>query len=208
MEVFSGMNQQDRSVDEERRALRAEKIAARDALSPKERNEKSSVLCENLRALEAFRRAKTVMLYSAVRGEVSLRALEEWNRSQPLANRKRFVYPLCIENGMLAVLPGDPDPKSGFWRRGAFGIAEPDPEKGEIVDPISIDLVVCPCTSFDETGARLGMGGGYYDRFLPNCKNAQIIAVAFEAQKAESVPTQPWDVPVAMIQTEQALYLT
>lgn len=42
-------------------------------------------------------------------------------------------------------------------------------EKSELVLPEKIDLVICPCTVFDEEGSRMGMGAGYYDRFLPLC---------------------------------------
>ena len=194
------------SLFEARAALRKEKIAARDGIPAQERKIRSETICEKLCALEAFRRARTVLLYSAVRGEVSLAALEEMNRSAPEHEKKRFAYPLCIGEKMIAVLPGDSDRKSPAWRRGAFGIPEPDPEKGEIIEPSALDLVVCPCTSFDETGARLGMGGGYYDRYLPLCTNARILAVAFEVQKSDVIPAEPWDVPLQMIQTEKALY--
>jgi len=142
------------------------------------------------------------MLYKYTRGEVQLSALETEN--EHAVEKKRFVYPLCIENRhMLAIAPTNCNIKSASWNCGAFGIAEPDPEQGKIVEPEEIDLVICPCSSFDECGHRLGMGGGYYDRFLPSCTKATVIAVAFETQKSEMVPARAWDVPVEMVVTEQ-----
>jgi 5-formyltetrahydrofolate cyclo-ligase len=48
------------------------------------------------------------------------------------------------------------------------------------------------------------MGGGYYDRFLPLCVHAHILAVAFEAQRAECVPAEAWDVPMRRVITEES----
>ena len=65
--------------------------------------------------------------------------------------------------------------------------------------------MVCPGTAFDDTGARLGMGGGYYDRFLPKCVNAVFLMAAFEVQRAVSLPCSPLDVPMDLIVTESAV---
>ena len=53
---------------------------------------------------------------------------------------------------------------------------------------------------------RMGMGAGYYDRFLPKCTRADIVGVAFEAQKAEVLPADPWDRPMDIIYTEKRSY--
>ena len=58
---------------------------------------------------------------------------------------------------------------------------------------------------YDEDGNRMGMGGGYYDRYLPKCGNAIIAAVAFEAQKALTVPVEETDIPMDMIFTESGV---
>ncbi len=119
---------------------------------------------------------------------------------------KRLVYPLCVSRTeMIAVEPGDCE---DAWKdSGSFGIREPDPEKGRICGPSEIDLVICPCSSFDEEGHRLGMGGGYYDRYLPDCVNAARIAVAYEVQKADSVPADEHDCIVDAVVTEKSCYI-
>lgn len=186
------------STDELRRGC----IAARDALTPQERRERSGTICRKLLADSVYQAAKTVMLYKAVRGETQLSPLETANESA--AEKKRFLYPLCIEgHQMLAVAPESTTPEAPGWKRGAFGIWEPDVSHGACVPPEEIDLVICPCAGFDGSGRRIGMGGGYYDRFLPLCQNAHIYAVAFEAQRLERVPARPWDVPMEKVFTEK-----
>ena len=186
-----------------RKALRKEKIAAREALSPEERAEKSRAICTNILQTPEYAKAKTVFIYKFVKGEVQLKALEEANEALPATERKTFLYPLCIEDRqMLAIEPGSADMGSDAWKKGAFGIPEPVLELGRVIPPEDIDLVVSPCSSFDESGMRLGMGGGYYDRYLPKCTKADVMLVAYECQGCEAVPAEPWDVPVPCIVTE------
>ena len=183
--------------------LRKQYTEFREGLSPEERREKSAAICRKILASPAYQKAKTVMLYKYTRGEVQLTTLEEENRKT--GSEKRFVYPVCTkERSMLAVFPASADPSSDAWKSGAFGIMEPDPEKGLIIPPGEIDLVICPCVSFDGRGSRLGMGGGYYDRFLPLCENASTLAVAYEVQRAPALPQEAWDHPVGQTVTEAA----
>ena len=62
---------------------------------------------------------------------------------------------------MAALAPKGED----AWREGSYGIMEPVMEKSQMVQPEDIDLILCPCTAFDEDCNRMGMGGGYYDRY-------------------------------------------
>lgn len=201
------MNQQ------ERQNLRKSRIAARDALSAEERDYLSKSIVSRILASPVFRQAKTILIYKGIRGEVRLEALEEAvgaaaaSASEEALHadfaEKRLVYPLCIsKTEMIALEPLGED----SWKDGYCGIREPVREKSVEIRPEEIDLVICPCTVFDEAGGRMGMGAGFYDRYLPNCVNARIAAVAFEAQKADCVPMEPWDRPMDLVFTEKAVY--
>jgi 5-formyltetrahydrofolate cyclo-ligase len=52
------------------------------------------------------------------------------------------------------------------WR-----IPEPNPLAAEKVSPEEIDIVLVPLLAFDRKGYRVGYGGGYYDRFLPQTRS-------------------------------------
>ena len=182
-----------------RRWLRKIKIEARESLSPEDRSEKSERIVRRIIRSSEFQNAKTVMLYRAVRGEVCLDGLTQ----SPEAREKRLVYPRCISGTEMAtLLPQVED----SWKSGCYGIEEPVPESSTVIAPEEIDLVLCPCTVFDESCSRMGMGAGYYDRFLERCPNAHIIAVAFEAQKADTVPMETWDRPMDAVFTEKTVY--
>ncbi len=172
-----------------RRAMRS----ARKALSPGTVEELSRRIAEKLEELPEYRQAGIVMIYSAVQGEVRLNLLRG----------KDFLYPLCTGPGeMCALLPRG----EGAWRKGAFGIPEPVRELSREIAPEEIDLVLCPCTAFDADCRRLGMGGGYYDRFLPRCTKAKFIAVAYEFQRVEALEAQSWDIPMDAVVTEERVY--
>ncbi len=180
-----------------RPALRKQYIEARERLSGPVRAKKSSCVTERIAVLPEFRKARTVMLYRPVRGELSLDGLP----LHPASAGKRFAYPRCVSGTeMVAMVPGG-------WEKGAFGIPEPAPDISETVSPAEIDLVICPGTAFDSRGTRLGMGGGYYDRFLPGCVNAVFCMAAFEAQHADFLPRYVRDIPMDLLVTEQDLYL-
>lgn len=189
------------AVLSEKESIRRKALEIRAGLSRAEREQYSLSVIQRIAALPEFRAARTVMLYRAVRSELSLDDLP----ALPASSGKRFVYPRCVStpaagSEMTALLPGG-------WEKGAFGIPEPAPASSEIVPPGEIDLVVCPGAAFDNRGARLGMGAGYYDRFLPLCVNAAVAMAAFEAQHVPSLPASPDDFPMDFAVTEKNLYL-
>ena len=70
------------------------------------------------------------------------------------------------------------------------------------------DVIIVPGTAFTVDGARLGQGGGWYDRFLPGrSDHAIMIGVAFSCQIVESLPTEPHDVVLDMVVTEDGVQL-
>ena len=72
------------------------------------------------------------------------------------------------------------------------------------------DVLLVPLLAFDESGNRLGYGGGYYDRTIASLKevNSDLIAIgiAFEGQKIAQVPVDDYDQKLDMIVTDQNIY--
>lgn len=183
-------------MEDSRRCFRKKYIERRAALSAEEVDLLSKLAVERIVAVSAYRKASTVLVYSHVGNELSLDSL----LAHPSSQGKRFAFPLCESGGeMKAMLPGG-------WKTGRFGIPEPDRSVSEEVGAEELDLVICPGTAFDSDCHRFGMGGGYYDRFLPLCRKAFVIMAAFEIQHAECVPFEEWDYPMDMVVTEKSTY--
>ncbi len=169
-------------------------LKKRDALPVEARAAASGTVCEKLLSLEAYRSAKTIFLFRASRSEPDLSLFAE----QAKRDGKTLVYPYCIDQTrMLALKPGS------AWETDRFGIPVPVLEQARVIPPEEIDLVLCPCVAFDGEGRRLGMGAGYYDRFLPQCGNALKILIAFEAQRLDRVCSEAFDIPMDAVITEE-----
>ncbi len=75
-----------------------------------------------------------------------------------------------------------------------------------------LDVVFLPLIGFDMRGYRMGMGGGYYDASLAYLKHRRVwkrprlVGIAFEAQKCQRIPNDPWDIPLDMVITEARYY--
>ena len=182
-----------------KQAIRKEKLAQRRALLPDVRKEKSERICRRLIQTDEYKRSKTMLIYHAIPGEVILELLADDAKQ----NGKRVAFPICVSGRqMRAVIPWTPDD----FVSGVFGIREPDPERADFMDPEEIDLIVAPCAAFDSACRRMGMGSGYYDRYLAQCRDAAVIAAAFEIQKCDVIPTDEYDRPVHKVITEAAVY--
>jgi 5-formyltetrahydrofolate cyclo-ligase len=68
------------------------------------------------------------------------------------------------------------------------------------VAPEELDLVLVPLVAFDDANNRLGYGGGNYDRLLAQTrKGVQTIGIAYEEQRVDAVPTEPFDKPLQSV---------
>ncbi|MGN6497804.1 MAG: 5-formyltetrahydrofolate cyclo-ligase [Tsuneonella sp.] len=95
----------------------------------------------------------------------------------------------------------DPYAESGL-EPGPFGVLQPAAH-AEAVEP---QVLFVPLVGFTEEGARLGQGGGHYDRWLTAHPDALAIGLAWDCQRVEALPSEPHDVPLAAVVTPTRLY--
>lgn len=77
------------------------------------------------------------------------------------------------------------------------------PEDDPPPDPGVVDVVIVPGIAFTASGERLGQGGGWYDRFLPQVRTGCVtIGVGFEPQLLDRLPVEPHDVRLDLIVTD------
>lgn len=191
---------------ESRRAV----IARRNAIDLDVRAAKSAVVCarlvELLDRLDATA-PRTVAVYAAMDSEVDPAAFA----AAAAARGWRVAYPCMLSASdaaacgqrmcMRTVAAGDVSaaPFIAHPTR-AFAATDIDNNRCPIVPAAELDMVVVPLVAFDRAGARLGYGGGCYDRYLPMLSPAcQIVGIAFDEQRVEHVPTEAHDLPLPNI---------
>lgn len=172
--------------------------AARKALSPAQRSAANAALCARVAALSCFQRADKILLYAAFGSEADLAALAE----AALQQGKTVAYPVCGEDfSLTAAVPGEDG-----WEVGAYGIRTPILCRAVLLPPEQLDLVMVPCTAFDAACGRVGMGKGYYDRYLPRCTHAVRLGIAFEAQRIPHAAMDCYDQRLDAFITEGGIY--
>jgi 5-formyltetrahydrofolate cyclo-ligase len=82
---------------------------------------------------------------------------------------------------------------------GAFGLHQPHHD----APALAPDIVLTPLVAFDTALNRLGQGAGYYDRAFAAFPRAWRIGIAWSMQRVDMLATEPWDVPLHAVATEQ-----
>ncbi|MFI3242847.1 MAG: 5-formyltetrahydrofolate cyclo-ligase [Akkermansia sp.] len=108
----------------------------------------------------------------------------------------QYYFPRCYAKGEMnfhQVQAPDSEmerSKKGFW--------EPHLTCPTIA-AAELDVIIVPGVAFTREGARLGYGGGYYDRYLPQCPQARCIALCFPEQLVDGIPTEAHDLRIPQI---------
>lgn len=178
--------------------IRKEVGQKRDSISMEERDEKSKRIMDTLFFLKEFKDARVVHFFVNIKSEVFT---DEMIKGA-LAVGKRVVVPFIDSANRRLLLSEIKDYEKdlipGYW-----GILEPKRESFRETSTDDVDLMVIPGLAFDKKGGRIGYGAGYYDRLLSvRKKKMPLIAVAYELQIVEDVPTHERDVRVDKIVTE------
>jgi 5-formyltetrahydrofolate cyclo-ligase len=187
-------------------ALRAQLLAARNAVSQAQAAEAARLVAERARSFLDVLLARTggapestpVALYASLPAELNC---------LPLLN-------LLRERGFPPLLPVARDKATPLifrlWRpddplvSARYGLREPESSAPEMVPKI----VFAPLLGFDGQGGRLGFGGGYYDATLEHLRRTCVVlagGLAFACQKIDTIPLEPHDQKLDFVITEAEL---
>lgn len=185
--------------------LNAQKQAARRAarqqlaqISPREFSAIGAAMWQKLQAQPAWQSAESVFCFVGALHEPDTMPILQG----ALSAGKQLLVPRIAGPGQMQLVPLQ---SLGQLQPGAFGILEPPQALPAIPAGSGVQLAVLPCLAAARSGARLGHGGGYYDRFLANYSGRRLILCP-EALLAQSLPTGPLDEPAQAVLTEKALY--
>ena len=185
-------------------------IARRDAIDLNVRTAKSAAICARLvELLDRLSAAAphTVAVYAAMGSEVdpavfaAAASKRSWRVTYPCM-LSAIDAAACGQRMCMRAVAADDASAAPFIAHPtrAFSATDIDSSRFPIVPAETLDMIVVPLVAFDCAGARLGYGGGCYDRYLSMLSPAcQIIGIAFDEQRVDHVPTDAHDLPLPHI---------
>ncbi len=182
----------------EKQIFRAQYRALRDALSAEAVAAANARICKHLAAWPVFQSAQTIASYMAFGSEISLVPLMKQ------FDGKRWAIPRTLMKPEPHLIFHPYDPAHLVQHR--FGMLEPDTSL-PVVEPCEFDLIFVPGVAFDREGRRLGYGGGFYDRFLPQVAAVKV-GIVYAALIVEQVPHNALDQSVDFLACETGLVKT
>ena len=173
--------------------LRAKLKQIRASIPAEIRADQSQAIQQKLASLEEIQTAHSIFLFISYGNEVHTHDLLKYFLKQ---GKTLAVPKILPEKTMIAVqfsqgedlIPGE------------LGILTPSgntPYSGDF------DVVITPGLGFTLQGHRIGYGRGYYDKWFASHNARNKIAIAFEAQLVDELPTDETDVPVDIVVTEE-----
>lgn len=180
-----------------KKELRKRLIAQRTAFSKEQVQSSSELIARYILDSAAYQKAQVILGYLAFGRELSVDIILE----QALKDGKLVTVPQIISNTEFEAVRLKSMDGFVLDRYGIRSVAEPC----ELVAPELINLILVPGVAFSFAGARLGMGAGYYDRFLRRANRAATIGVAYGELLTENLPMDKYDIYMQTIVTEQGL---
>ena len=176
--------------------LRRQLLQQRQALPAQLWQVQSDLICHHLLNCPQFIEARTILAYQSCRQEPNLEYLFTHTN-------KQWGLPRCIGKDLR-------------WHRwkpaeplvvGTYDILEPHPDSPQLT-PTDVDLLLVPAVAVACSGYRLGYGGGYYDRLRadPRWREIPTIAIVFDFARVETLPIDPWDLPLDAVCTELGFF--
>jgi 5-formyltetrahydrofolate cyclo-ligase len=174
--------------------LRRGFTASRSAMTTAAAGVAGAAVAQHLLALPAFAEATLVHAYvSSLRNELATHGIIE----RSLSLGKRVIVPAVLPGTRIlrhAQISGLDELVPDRW-----GLLGPDMDQARWLEDLSaIELILVPGLAFDRRGNRLGMGGGYYDRFL-DATTATRVGLTYDEMLVDALPTEPHDARMDMV---------
>jgi len=174
----------------------------RKSMSENEVKEKSKIIIDKLMNTEEFKKAENLMVFLSFDNEVYTFNLIE----KAMSMGKKVIVPYTVKE-TFEIIPTLLKNMEEDLKVSKYGYMEPKKDKIQQILEENIHMTVVPGLAFDKKMNRIGFGKGYYDRYLAKTrKESKNIALAYEYQVLEEIPTDDFDVKMDCIITEENTY--
>lgn len=181
----------------EKSVFREKYKAKRENLSHEEKKIRDSRIAESLFLTMAYRGARQILLYSAMKDEISTESIF----IRAVTDGKVCFFPRTADLGNMYFHSVNNMSEMG---KGSYGIKEPLPSAPKYSEKAG-DICIVPALSYDREGYRLGYGGGFYDRFLSSFSGTRI-GICYSDNLEKRLPRGKYDVCVDILLTEKGIY--
>jgi 5,10-methenyltetrahydrofolate synthetase len=185
---------------EEKKRLRREMIARRDAMPAAERERLAASMARHVTALSEYRSARTVLATMSIGSEFTTRHFLDRAR----ADGKTIVLPRISKEKpkrleLHAVKDLVHDLVPGVW-----DIPEPDPARCRAIEITAVDFALVPALAVDRDNYRLGYGAGFFDGLLGSHKVRPYCVTALPSPfVVDTLPHEAHDIPVDLVLGEE-----
>jgi 5-formyltetrahydrofolate cyclo-ligase len=185
--------------------LRRQLLDARASLSNAVRDDAALQVGEHLLQLPELQQPCQIGSYFSVKAELPTHAINQ----RLMAHEHQLSLPILhpFRAGHLLFMQLS---QTTQWTHNRFGIPEPELDVRHVTPLDQLNVLLVPLVGFDATGNRMGMGGGFYDRTLSAWRQGKInvlpIGLALDCQYVDTLPVQPWDVPLSMVITPSKVW--
>lgn len=172
----------------------------RRSLTDEERKVFSGSIIAKIIALPEYKKADTCLLFASMRDEVQTKELI----LDALRAGKRVCLPY-ITSVKDSLMQAAQIRSLDDLEEGAYGILAVKADRLHFIAPEELDFILVPAVGMDRQGWRMGMGGGYYDRYLPRAAGAVRACAIYGCQLAERIARDAHDARADFILTETDL---
>jgi 5-formyltetrahydrofolate cyclo-ligase len=179
-----------------RKRMRDDLLQRRTALAADTRRALGERACTQLLQAVDLKAYNVLGFCWPIRGEFDLRGIAK----QHLASGGQLALPVVVEKSAPLEFwswhPGMPM-QTGIWNI-------PIPKARVVLIP---NVVIAPLVGFDESGFRLGYGGGYFDRTLAAAyPRPYAVGLGYEDSALRTIYPQSHDIPMDLIVTEGSIH--
>ena len=186
-----------------RTQLRKKIRRRRNSLSEIEQHNAAIALVTILSNNCHIQQAKNIAIYLSNDGELSTSHFIDWCWQNNKNVYLPVIHPFSPGNLLFLHYQQETNLISNI-----YGILEPQLDVTKVCPLDQLDVICTPLVAFDNSGARLGMGGGFYDRSLANWQQTNLypLGLAHDCQRVDKVPVESWDIPLREIVTPSKCY--
>jgi 5,10-methenyltetrahydrofolate synthetase len=184
----------------EKKQLRREMIARRDAMPAAERERLAAAMARHVTSLAEYRSARTVLATMSIGSEFSTRHFIDRAR----ADGKTLVLPRVTSEAPKHLELHAVDDLLRDLVPGVWDIPEPDAARCRRVEITAVDFALVPALAVDRDNYRLGYGAGFFDGLLASHKVRPYCVTALPTVFiVDTLPREAHDVPVDLVLGEE-----